>query len=599
MKTCLTISFLFFAVVSWSQENFQGTVRDSKTREPLPYCSVSIKGSNSGTITNTDGTFLLKIFPGRDTVLFSYLGYKALAVPSSKIVLNNSIFLEQTEVQLKEVTVNAKDDFLYQAMDKCRKKLLEDQTQHSSKVYYGLETLAKDRPVELLECYYNGYFDGTMVNHLMLKNGRIGLAGLDNRFFLSLNSSKAISEMKLTAANDHCPAIPLQYNKKAMKKLFRLEMVYSDDKMYNIKFSPREMIHERFSGNAWIDKETFQLLKISLSVVNTTTHPFMPLFPCDSLFRINLEISQTFRQENKEILPDHINFNYSFMYKSVRDTPTVKVRSINTRELNSRGILYFYDYDKPFILPFFDYDNDYDDYRKISIIPYNEQFWKNTSAMLLTEKQKENLGFLSHEGCLVNFREGNYGRDFLVTDKSDSTFYNFYSGFYEFYYTFWAPDRRITLNRKLKHYTAYTPEQYNARVLSDLYSLRVQILLDVTQVKDSLYCRSYTVFDAAKTFYHLPSQPWTNAFLNIYFDICEIERLKMEKELNVKVQSRAGIEAIYNKTCENMDAWTKKYLKEVQAGRNQEKLAEWNQYVITNLGIDNIQLFLQEEKKDK
>lgn len=267
--------------------------------------------------------------------------------------------------------------------------------------------------------------------------------------------------------------------------------------------------------------------------------------------------------------------------------------------MNSKGILYFYDYDKPFILPYFDYDNDYDDYRKMSIIPYNELFWKNTSAMLLTAKQKENLGFLSHEGCLVNFREGNYGRDFLLTDKSDSTFYNFYSGFYEFYYTFWAPDRRITLNRKLPRYTAYPPEKYNDRVLSDLYNLKVQILLDVTQVKDSLYCRSYTVFDAAKTFYHLPSQPWTNAFLNIYFDICEIERRKMEKELNIIPQSRAGIDAIYKKSCENMDSWTKKYLKEVQAGKNQEKLVEWNQYVITNLGIDNIQLFQPEEKKEK
>jgi len=599
MKTCLTILCLCFSVLSWSQENFQGTVKDSKTKEPLPYCSVSIKGSHTGTITNTDGTFLLKIIPGKDTVLFSYLGYQTLAIPSAIIVLNNSIFLQQKEVQLREVTVNAKDDFLYQAMDQCRKKLLENKIKRSSKVYYGLETLTKDRPVELLECYYNGYFDGTMVDRLMLKNGRIGLAALDNRFFLSLNSSKAISGMALTIANDHCPAIPLQYNKRAMKKLFRLEMVSSDDKMYNIKFIPRENIHEKFSGNAWIDKETFELFKISLSVENTTTHPFLPLFPFDSLYNLNLEISQTFRQENKEVIPDHINFNYSFMYKSVRDTPTMKVRSIDTREMRGRGILYFYDYDKPFILPYFDYDNDYDDYRKISIIPYNELFWKNTSAMLLTAKQKENLGFLSHEGCLVNFREGNYGRDFLIADKKDSTFYIFYSGFYEYYFTFWSPDKRIILNRKLTHYTAYTPEQYNARVLSDLYSLRVQILLDVTEVRDSLYCRSYTVFDAAKTFFHLPSQPWTNAFLNIYFDICEIERRKMEKELNVSVQSRAVIDAIYKKTCENMDSWTKKYLKEVQSGKNQEKLAEWNQYVITNLGINNIQLFQPEEKKDK
>ena len=197
------------------------------------------------------------------------------------------------------------------------------------------------------------------------------------------------------------------------------------------------------------------------------------------------------------------------------------------------------------------------------------------------------------EGCLLNFGEGNYGSNFLAKAKDDSTFYRFYSGFYEFYYTFWSPDKRILLNRKLKRYEAYPAETLNHNVPSDLYQLNVQVLLDITQVKDSLYCKSYTVFDAAKTFYHISTQPWTNAFLNIYFDICEIERRKMEKELGTNDHNLAQIDAIYNKTRENITTITRKYLKEVQLGKNQEELINWNQYVITNLGIDNLHLFLQ------
>jgi len=593
MKTILLALFLSCSVSSFSQDGIQGIVRDSRTKESLPYCSIYIKGSHTGTITNAEGAYYIEFITGRDTVIFSYVGYRTRTIPSARLILNKTVFLERKEVVLKEVTVHAKDDFLYQVLDKCRKKLLQDKVRRTSKVYFGLETQTKDQPVELLECYYNGYMDGVSVDHLILKNGRIGLAGLDNRFFLTLNTSKAISGMGLTISDEHCPAIPFQCPKRELKKLFSLEMGYSDDKLYNIKFRPRDNSHESFSGEAWIDKETFALLKTDLTVENTPRHPFYPLFPCDSLFHVSLAVSHTFRQEGGSMLPDHINFSYNFSYKSVRDTPTFKIPSTIIRDISSSGVLYFYDYERPFILPYFDYDNNYDDYRKMSIIPYNGLFWKNTSAMLLTVKQKENLGFFSHEGCLLNFGEGNYGSNFLAKAKDDSTFYRFYSGFYEFYYTFWSPDKRILLNRKLKRYEAYPAETLNHNVPSDLYQLNVQVLLDITQVKDSLYCKSYTVFDAAKTFYHIPTQPWTNAFLNIYFDICEIERRKMEKELGTNDHNLAQIDAIYNKTRENITTITRKYLKEVQLGKNQEELINWNQYVITNLGIDNLHLFLQ------
>lgn len=582
--------FLLSSLAGMPQVVIQGSVRDSKTKEPLPFCSIASKSSHLGTITNADGVFRIELRSPADTLVFSYLGYITTAVPSAKLVLSKTVFLERKAVQLKEVTVHAKDDFLYDLVDNCRKKLLKDKQPHTSKVYYGLETQARNRPVELLECYYNGYFDGPSVSHLVLKNGRIGLGELDQRLFLTLNSSKAISGMSLLIRDDHCPAIPFQFPKCELKKQFRLEMGDYDDKVYDIKFRSRDDPHQGFSGEAWIDRETFSLIRIDLKVENTPKHPFFPIFPCDTLSQVSLDISHTFRQEGDVMLPDHISFNYSLLYKSVRDTPTVKIRSIITREISSGGLLYFYDYGRPFILPYFEYDNDYDDYRKISIIPYNDLFWQNNNTLLLTEQQKKDLGFLAHEGYLVNFREGNYGKNFLITGKDDSTISKFYSTFYEFYYTFWSRDNRIILDRSLKQNNPYKTEIPFHGIASDLFNLKVQILLDVTEVKDSLSCRSYTVFDMKKTFYHLPDMPLTSAFLNIYFDICEIERQKMEKELGTNNHSLVQIDSIYKKTITGMDEVTRRYLREVQAGKNKEAMVAWNRYVITNLGIDNLSL---------
>jgi hypothetical protein len=58
-----------------------------------------------------------------------------------------------------------------------------------------------------------------------------------------------------------------------------------------------------------------------------------------------------------------------FSAKSVRDPRMVALPSVIKRDLMTSGIMYFYDYGNPFILPYFEYDKDFEDYRKISIIP--------------------------------------------------------------------------------------------------------------------------------------------------------------------------------------------------------------------------------------
>ena len=367
--------------------------------------------------------------------------------------------------------------------------------------------------------------------------------------------------------------------------------------LLNLKFHPRNNPDESFSGKVWVDKQNFSLLRIDLSVENTTRHPFIP-YANDSIYNISIAVSRSYNQEGSGILPDHINFTYQMTYKSKRDSVVPKIPNIITRDITTKGVMYFYDYNDPFILPYFDYDADYDDYRKISIIPYNEVFWSHNNTLLLTEKQKENLGFFSHEGYLINFKEGNYGKNFLKIIRKTSNIDSTINSFYEFNYTFWSPAERIILNRKLHQNSINSATAINGSVQSDLYNLKVQILLDVTALEDSVNCRSYTIFDANKTFYHLPEEPYTKAFLNIYFDICEIERRKLEHALHLSHYSVSQIDSIYKKALEGMENITQRYLKDVQIGKNESELINWNQYVKTNLGIDNVSIFQSNSSKN-
>lgn len=588
MRTFVIIIILYVTTASYSQSTIDGWVRDHQTNESLLYCSVSVRGSTKGTITNGEGAFTISVNPKKDTLLFSFVGYEPQAIPASLLLTNPVVLMNRKNILLGEVVIHSKDDYIFDILERCRKKLLMDQTRRTAKVFYGIETQAREQPVEQLECYYNAYLTGNRIDQLRFKNGRMGLAVLDDRYFLTLNTSAAISRLNLTTRNENYPLNPLQLTKRELKKYYRVEIAPGVDKMYTIKFRPRKKDISCFSGDVWIDHESFSLIKINLTIVNAAKHPLLPLFPVDSLSKVNLNIAFTFKQERDAVIPDHIDFNYDVAYKSVREKPTVDRTSVITRNIITKGLLYFYDYDDPFILPYFDYDNDFDDYRKMSFIPYNDFFWNNIFTLRHTEKQKENLRFFSGSGHLINFREGNYGKDFLKLNQgTDSTF----SKFYEWYYTFWSSHKRIRLNRNLSQNNVYPQEKINNSIQSNLYRLKVQILLDVIQSGDTVHCSSYTVFDAAKTIFHLPEEPYTTPFLNIYFDICEIERRKMETEIGLKPRTVARVDSIYKQTVENMETVTRQYLKEVHLGKNENSMRKWNEYVIKNLNIDNLSLF--------
>ena len=65
----------------------------------------------------------------------------------------------------------------------------------------------------------------------------------------------------------------------------------------------------------------------------------------------------------------------------------------------------------------------------------------------------------------------------------------------------------------------------------------------------------------------------------------------MEKGLSLKSWTVAQVDSIYKETIESIAIITRRYLKDVQLGKNEKSLHAWNEYVIKNLNIDNIALF--------
>ncbi|WP_158563270.1 SusC/RagA family TonB-linked outer membrane protein [Chitinophaga silvatica] len=79
-----------------------GTVRDVKGN-PLPGVNIKIKGKQTGTISNNDGTFKLNVDEG-DILIFSFIGFKPKEIAIRSGVPAN-VVLENTEEAIKDVVV--------------------------------------------------------------------------------------------------------------------------------------------------------------------------------------------------------------------------------------------------------------------------------------------------------------------------------------------------------------------------------------------------------------------------------------------------------------------------------------------------------------
>ncbi len=90
----------------------QAKLIDAHTGKALPYASVSIEGSNLGTISNESGIFVLKIPKKLITskLCISYIGYNNSCIPAIELYQNpKEIKLTQNYISIQEVLVRNRD----------------------------------------------------------------------------------------------------------------------------------------------------------------------------------------------------------------------------------------------------------------------------------------------------------------------------------------------------------------------------------------------------------------------------------------------------------------------------------------------------------
>ncbi|OQX98112.1 MAG: hypothetical protein B6I20_11470 [Bacteroidetes bacterium 4572_117] len=109
-KIILLFALSLTSLISFSQ-HINGMVLDKETNKPLEGVHVYINTTDIGTLTNDKGTFYLKLPPNirkKDVICFSYVGYKTLEIPYSKIKNKHQIYLNRNIINITEIKLSQK-----------------------------------------------------------------------------------------------------------------------------------------------------------------------------------------------------------------------------------------------------------------------------------------------------------------------------------------------------------------------------------------------------------------------------------------------------------------------------------------------------------
>ncbi len=87
----------------------KGKVLDAKTKQPLPFVDVILKGTYVGTSTDLDGQYLIQTKNPSDTITVAFIGYKTI---EEKIIKEErqtiNFYLEEEGIQMESVTILGK-----------------------------------------------------------------------------------------------------------------------------------------------------------------------------------------------------------------------------------------------------------------------------------------------------------------------------------------------------------------------------------------------------------------------------------------------------------------------------------------------------------
>jgi len=573
MRVAVLLFFCVFTIFPVTAQIFlSGKILDKSTREPLPYATVGVQGTDRGTITNEDGRFQIQLVP-MEILEIRYTGYKPKTIRFDAPVEGlREIEMERLVEELSTFNVAAADERVFNWIGEARKDLSKSGF-HQSKAFLELFTTKDSIPTEVLETYYNTEWRKSRIHNLIYKSGRVGVAPVEDSYFMSRSTSEAL-QMQSLLRPELFPESVLSMKTKDIKEVYELTWTELSSGKTLIFFNTKSGNH--FSGDLVLGPEK-HLEEVTLRIENPEITPFIPLFETDSLRPLSMDIKWLFTRVDDDAVPYLIDFDYSIL-SVIPLGAGMEGPPFLSRRIDADGVLYLYDFEDPFTPPFYDYEVELNDYQKLLNTPFHDALWNRPRPFVSSDRYERNRKFLQENGTLKNY--------------VDTTSYDFFRGFdnlYDHTNAFWSDTTRVRLN--LIHHKSAPLEGRYTVPKRQRYRLDIEMYFDIVETDTSILHYSKCVFDIYNSYFYVEADSLTDLFMNLSFDLCEIERRELERAIaSMDDLQKSEVVDLYEKHKSAFNRRKEEFIGDTDSGSSFKKLMRYNDEVLEKLGIDNAEL---------
>ncbi|MGE0079016.1 MAG: carboxypeptidase-like regulatory domain-containing protein [Bacteroidales bacterium] len=272
-----------------------GIIKDSKTKERVVFCSVSVPNTNIGTVANSDGEFVLKI-PKTLTIKefeISHLGYQNKKISITENGKSQqTVLIDPASVELKGVVIRPEDPRLIVAgaIDKLNENY--SNTPNMMTGFYR-ETIKQRRDYisiaeAVTEIYKSPYAFTTESDRVKILKGRKGSkVKKADTLLVKMQGGPHIS-LYLDLAK--YPDLILSREEMNNYNYEFIDMVNLDNETnYIISFKPRVVLdYPLYSGKLYISTENLAItmaeFSLDISDIDKATHLFVKRKPAGLRF---------------------------------------------------------------------------------------------------------------------------------------------------------------------------------------------------------------------------------------------------------------------------------------------------------------------------
>lgn len=249
--------------------SIEGRVLENRKDKPIAYCNISVLGTTLGTMSNSEGQFILKIPTEMkpDSIRFSCMGFKAEVV-SVETLLNtqpSEIVLQKSSIELKEIdVVHLMPDDILNRFNRNRTKNYESNYVLFTTFYRELVkederyTELSEAVIEVLKAPYDNEAANDHVKFVRGRKSREPNHFSEVRFKLK-GGPYYITRLDVVKTNE--TFINPEF-RNLYKYSYKGTQLVDDRKTFVLAFEPISNVRDfLYEGQIFIDSETFALVR--------------------------------------------------------------------------------------------------------------------------------------------------------------------------------------------------------------------------------------------------------------------------------------------------------------------------------------------------